>query len=89
MPKNTKKLVAVDIVLASGEGVTWSREADGLDKAALTETNVLMLLGPTEEVLIMYGPMMWLSAESHYVDVEVEDTTDQPKRIEGRRVSSR
>lgn len=69
MTKNTKRLVQVDVTLADGKGTTWTRENDGLDKAALTETNVLMILDAEGQVLMMYGPMMWLTAASKYEEV--------------------
>ena len=68
MTKNTKRLVRVDVVKSDGEGQAWTRAGDGLDKAMLTETNVLMLMGVDGQVLMMYSPMMWLTAESTYED---------------------
>ena len=81
MTNNTKRLMKVDVTLADGTGTTWTRADDKLDKAALTETNVLMILGSEGEVLMMYGPMMWLTAASTYDDVAGE----QPARVQGRR----
>lgn len=69
MTKNTKRLTQVDVTLADGTGTTWTRADDGLDKAALTETNVLMIIDDNDQVLMMYGPHQWTSVASTYAEV--------------------
>lgn len=67
--KDKKRLSRVDVNLTTGTGETWDRKNDHLGKAAVTDTNVLLLLGEDDTVLMMYSPMVWASVRSYYEEV--------------------